>query len=47
MNPEQLLAREALTQGAITYTNTAELENQQLSSLANQLKELVKREAST
>jgi hypothetical protein len=46
MNPEQLLAREALTQGATTNINSADFENQQLSFLANQLKELIKREAS-
>ena len=42
MNPEQVLAREALTQGAIT--NTAELENHQLTVLASQLKHLIKDE---
>ena len=45
MNPEQLLAKEALAQGAITHTNQAEQENQQLNFLANQLKELIKKEA--
>jgi site-specific recombinase XerD len=45
MNPEQLLAKEALTQGAITHTGSAESENQQLNFLANQLKELIKKEA--
>ena len=42
MNPEQVLAREALTQGATT--NTAELENHQLTVLASQLKQLIRDE---
>jgi hypothetical protein len=46
MNPEQLLAKEALTQGATTNINSADFENQQLSFLANQLKEPIRREAS-
>ena len=46
MNPEQLLARDALTQGAITNISPAEQENHQLKVLANQLKEMIKQEAS-
>ncbi|XHH09881.1 MAG: tyrosine-type recombinase/integrase [Candidatus Bathyarchaeia archaeon] len=45
MNPEQLLAKDALTQGAITYQNPAEQENQQLDVLMNQLRVLIKQEA--
>jgi hypothetical protein len=45
MNPEQLLAKDALIQGAITYKNPAEQENQQLNVLVNQLKVLIKQEA--
>ena len=42
MNPKQVIAREALTQGATT--NTAELENHQLTVLASQLKQLIRDE---
>ena len=45
MNPEQLLAKDALIQGAITNINPTEQENHQLKILANQLKELIKQEA--
>lgn len=45
MNPEQLLARDALAEGATTYKNQADLENHQLILLSNQLKELIKHEA--
>ena len=37
MNPEQLLTKDALTQGAITYQTPAEQENKQLNLLMNQL----------
>ncbi len=45
MNPEALLTREALTQGAITHKTTEDYENHQLQILSNELKELIKREA--
>jgi len=45
MNPEQILAKDALIQGAITSKNIEEQENHQLNILVNQLKELVKQEA--
>ena len=45
MNPEQLLAREALIQGNITMKTQADVENHQLSVLATQLKLLIKQEA--
>ncbi|MEM4704212.1 MAG: hypothetical protein QXJ02_04005 [Candidatus Bathyarchaeia archaeon] len=44
MNPEQLLARDALAEGAITKVNPEELENHQLVVLSNQLKELIRHE---
>jgi site-specific recombinase XerD len=45
MNPEQLLAKEALIQGNITMKTQADIENHQLSVLANELKLLIKQEA--
>ncbi len=45
MNPEQLLAREALAEGATTHKNQAELENQHLTILSNQLKTLIQQAA--
>jgi site-specific recombinase XerD len=44
LNPEQLLAREALAEGAITYINQTDIENHQLIVLSNQLKELIRNE---
>ncbi|MBN1358457.1 site-specific integrase [Candidatus Bathyarchaeota archaeon] len=44
MNPEQLLTREALAEGATTYKNQTDLENHQLVLLSNQLKELIRNE---
>jgi site-specific recombinase XerD len=44
MNPEQVLARDALAEGAITRVNPADMENHQLVVLSNQLKELIKHE---
>jgi len=46
MNPEQLLTRDALTEGAITCKNAQDYENHQLSILSNQLKQLIRQEAS-
>jgi len=47
MNPEQLLAKEALIQGNITLKTQADIENHQLTVLANELKLLIKQEAAT
>ena len=45
MNPEQVLVRDALVQGAATYKNSEDLENRQLEILTNQLKKLIRQEA--
>ena len=45
MNPEQLLTRDALTQGAATHKTQQDLENHQLTLLASQLKQLIRQEA--
>jgi site-specific recombinase XerD len=45
LNPEQLLAKNAFTEGAITINTNEELEKQQLKVLANELKLLIKQEA--
>jgi site-specific recombinase XerD len=47
MNPEQVLARDALAEGATSYKNQEDLETHQLSILANQIKELVQQSAKT
>ncbi len=44
MNPEQLLARDALSEGAATHINPQELENYQLTVLSSQLRELIRQE---
>jgi hypothetical protein len=44
MNPEQLLAKDALEDGAITVDNLEEYQNHQLAVLTSQLKELIKKE---
>jgi len=46
MNPEQLLTRDALTEGATTYKTGDDYENHQLQILRNQLKQLIHKEAS-
>ena len=46
MNPEQLLTRDALNDGATTYKNTEDFENRQLEVLSTQLKQLIRQEAS-
>jgi hypothetical protein len=46
MNPEQVLTREALRDGAAQYNNAEDYENHQLAILGNQLKQLI-REAAT
>jgi hypothetical protein len=45
MNPEQVLTREALAEGATTRQNPEDLENHQLTILSNQLKQLIRQEA--
>jgi len=45
MNPEQILTREALTQGAAVYNSPEDFENQQLAVLSRSLKELIRQEA--
>ena len=45
MNPEQLLARDALSDGAITHLTSSDLENHQLQILSNQLKLIIRKEA--
>jgi hypothetical protein len=47
MNPEQLLTRDALSEGAITYKSADDYENHQLQILSSELKQLIKREASS
>jgi hypothetical protein len=44
-NPEEILTRDALMRGNITETSE-QIENHQLSFLAEQLKQLVKKEVS-
>jgi site-specific recombinase XerD len=46
MNPEQVLTREALSDGAATYKSSEDHESHQLAILGNQLRELI-REATT
>ena len=45
LNPEQILTREALTKGAAVYTSPNDLENQQLATLNQALKQLIRQEA--
>ena len=45
MNPEQILARDAITDGATTRRNVEDLENHQLAILSSQLKQLIRQEA--
>jgi hypothetical protein len=45
MNPEQLLTRDALAEGATTTKNQTDLENRQLTILSEQLKHLIRQEA--
>jgi len=44
MNPEQLLTRDALAEGATTTKNQADFEDRQLTVLSEQLKQLIRRE---
>lgn len=46
MNPEQVLARDALMDGAATYTNPEDHQKHQLVVLRNKLKQLIRQEAS-
>jgi hypothetical protein len=45
MNPEQLLATDALSDDAITHLTSNDLENHQLQILSYQLKQLIRQEA--
>jgi site-specific recombinase XerD len=45
MNPEQTLARDALSDGAITHKSSIDFENHQLQILSNQLKQIIRQEA--
>ena len=45
MNPEQLLTRDALAEGAATHKSQEDFENHQLSILGSQLKQLIRQEA--
>jgi len=45
MNPEQLLSRDALSDGATIHKNQEDLENRQLIILSNQLKQLIQHAA--
>jgi hypothetical protein len=46
INPEQILTRDALSDGAITCKSKEDFENHQLQILGNQLKQLIRQEAS-
>jgi hypothetical protein len=43
--PEQLLAKDTLNEGATTYKTADDFENHQLQILRNQLKQLIRQEA--
>ena len=45
MNPENILARDALVEGAITTRNQEDRENHELAVLRTQLKRLIQKEA--
>jgi hypothetical protein len=47
MNPEQVLTRDALAEGATTYKNQEELETHQLTVLCYQLKQLIQQAANS
>jgi len=44
MNPEQLLTKDALAEGAATYKSQEDFENHELTVLSSHLKELIRRE---
>jgi hypothetical protein len=45
MNPEQLLTRDALTEGAVTRMDQETFENHQLALLSRSLKQFIRQEA--
>jgi hypothetical protein len=45
MNPEQTLAKNALSDGAITHKSSTDFENHQLQILSNKLKQIIWQEA--
>jgi hypothetical protein len=45
LNPEQVLARDALAKGAVTYKSQEDFENRQLQILSSQPKQLIRQEA--
>jgi hypothetical protein len=45
LNPEQILTRNALAEGAATYKSPEDFENHQLAVLSSQLKQLIRQEA--
>jgi hypothetical protein len=45
MNPEQLLTRDAIAEGATTHRNQEEFENHQLTILSQQLIVLIRQDA--
>ena len=45
MNPEQILTRDALNDGATTHKSPEDFENHQLQILSNQLKQMIRQEA--
>jgi site-specific recombinase XerD len=45
MNPEQILTRDALAEGAATFKSSDDFENHQLAILSSQLKQLIRQEA--
>jgi hypothetical protein len=45
MNPEQILTKDALNDGAATCKNSEYLENHQLQLLCNELKQIIRKEA--
>jgi len=47
LNPEQLLSRDALTEGATSIRNQEEIETHQLTVLGEQLKQLIQQAAAT
>jgi hypothetical protein len=47
MNSEQILTREALSDGAATHRSPEDFENHQLAVLRSQLKHLIRQEATT
>jgi hypothetical protein len=46
MNPEQMLTRDAIAEGAVTCIDPEDLQRRQLKVLSQQLKQLIDKEAS-